>query len=55
MQVYQYLKKRKITDIKTIGNGVDFLASDPDFEICITGFSELGKKDLDVRARKLKG
>ena len=48
-------EKKKITDIETIGNGVDFLATDPDFEIGITGFTELGKKDLDVRARKLKG
>ena len=48
-------EKKKITDIETIGNGVDFLATDPDFEICIKGFTELGKKDLDVRARKLKG
>ena len=27
---------------------------DPNFEINITGFKDLEKKDLDVRARKLK-
>ena len=48
-------EKKDITNIETIGNGVDFLATDPNFEICITGFNDLGKKDLDVRARKLKG
>ncbi len=47
--------KKNIEDIQTIGNGLDFLATDPDFEIDITGFEELEKKDLDVRARKLKG
>tara|TARA_B100001121_G_scaffold159401_1_gene139203 strand:- start:1733 stop:3655 length:1923 start_codon:yes stop_codon:yes gene_type:complete len=47
--------KKNIDSIQTIGNGLDFLATDPDFEIDITGFEELEKKDLDVRARKLKG
>ena len=48
-------KKNFVENIETIGNGVDFLATKPDFEVDITGFNELGKKDLDVRARKLKG
>ena len=47
--------KKNIDNIHTIGNGLDFLATDSDFEIDITGFEELEKKDLDVRARKLKG
>ena len=54
MKVF-HIWKEKYYNIETIGNGVDFLATDPDFEIGITGFTELGKKDLDVRARKLKG
>ena len=48
-------EKKNIKDVQTIGNGLDFLATDPNFEIDITGFEELEKKDLDVRARKLKG
>ena len=48
-------KKKNITNIETIGNGLDFLATDPDFEISVTGFNDLGKKDLEVKARKLKG
>ena len=47
--------KKHIEKLLTIGNGVDFVATKPDFEIDITEFADLQKKDLDVMARKLKG
>ena len=36
-------------------NSINFIALAPDFEIEISNFKDLDKKDLDVRARKLKG
>ena len=47
--------RKHIEKLSTIGNGVDFVATKPDFEIDITEFADLQKKDLDVRARKMKG
>ena len=47
-------KKQNVEVIRLLENEVDFLATDPNFEINITGFKDLEKKDLDVRARKLK-
>ena len=47
-------KKQSIKILKCLENELDFLATDPNFEINITGFKDLEKKDLDVRARKLK-
>ena len=47
-------KKQNIEVIRLLENEVDFIATDPNFEINITGFKDLEKKDLDVRARKLK-
>ena len=48
-------KKQNVEITNILENEVDFTATDPNFEINITGFKDLNKKDLDVRARKLKG
>ena len=48
-------KKQNIEIINILENEIDFKATDPNFEINITGFKDLNNKDLDVRARKLKG
>jgi len=47
-------QKKNLDIISTSGNELDILALDPDFQLEITGFKDLDKKDLDVRARKLK-
>lgn len=47
-------QKKNLDIITTSGNEIDILALKPDFQIDITGFKDLDKKDLDVRARKLK-
>ena len=47
--------QKKINVVERTGNSIDFIALEPDFEIEISDFKDLDKKDLDVRARKLKG
>jgi len=47
--------KKNINVIDQSGNSINFVALSPDFEIEISDFKDLDKKDLDVHARKLKG
>ena len=47
--------KKNIEIIDQTENSINFIALAPDFEIEISNFKDLDKKDLDVRARKLKG
>lgn len=47
-------QKKNLDVLITSGNELDILALKPDFELEISGFKDLDKKDLDVRARKLK-